>query len=54
MTDLERKIEELTEKVDSIIKHFNIGKNVIRLADIREKARKDVERKRQNERKAPA
>ena len=51
MTELEREIKEIREKLDLIIEHFSIGKNVVRLADIREKARKDVERAKQNERK---
>ena len=52
--ELEKRLDALERMMLEIKDHFNIGKNVVRLADIREQARKDVERAKKHECKTPA
>lgn len=52
-SELQQRLDNLERLMLEIKEHFGIGKNVVRLADIREKARKDVERAKHG-RKDPA
>jgi hypothetical protein len=52
-SELRQRLERLEKMMLEIKTHFNIGTNVVRLADIREKARKAVERAKHG-RKNPA
>lgn len=52
-SELRDRLDKIERLMLELKEHFGIGKNVVRLADIREKARKDVERAKQHGRKDP-